>query len=844
MPPASARSVFSSTLAHSAVSTRRRSSVGCNDAVAAASPSPSSPLPLTRIGNQPAPAPAPSATAQADASATLRAPGPNEHALGILSGQIHLLLGQVRGAPAGFSKALNELALDPRQTLTRTQAGALLRAIKRLPSGARVPPRQRMLRIALYELTRAARAEAMLHEEIARHTERERGNALPGSHRSVATAARVGVSAGVTGAIDVAIAVGGTHEHSTSTYDDMTVATTDSAGMTAGVEAQAGLTEHIRVHGSINGGASKGDVTIDLSMREHVLKLAHASVERRLGGNVLQRAFKRVFGPPRHGYDKRASRAMAWQSRLPVLVGRQAVSQPLAFGTRVNQITATITNRNGVLSAGARFGPGSVTFSGGLDDTELRADLPTRVTEMNEDGRSAAANPVVREALNTRLSQLLANTQTSRCTALQQVRRAMVRPGDRDDLATRLDSVAHIHAAFDHLQALADLSLHKPAQASTPLASLARDWGSTGTAREPVMIAMLDTLAWLQAVPPPERNASAQHADWARLQRTVETEAARIHETTMAHDRERVYGATHAFREQTQRILTRYVTLSLGASLPLQLGGSVSLACRDRDDPDPLRDGEYMDVLVNANAALSLDDILDRIEQQLPEWAGLPRSGAKAAIAPVLADLELGASAQLVIRFFRPRFQSDPDFPAAARGIHLHAVRVLTGSRKTVRATLPVPILPDAATTFSVQQDYAAYRTRHDGLGTNTITALLMRYLSLRCSAESRAATWAGLVESHGKYLDVLAKTLTDPRSVPAQEARYWLQRAPATTTGGAPTRRAHVDLSTLEAFGQPADRDTRRVQLHTLFEALGAITNQQKSMSALIGPLTLRARA
>ncbi len=804
----------------------------------------SPPLPLDHIGNEPsAPAPLRPTAPHADPPDALRPPGPNEHALGILSGQVHLLLGHVRDAPCGFGKTLEALALDPRQPLSRKQGGALLRAIKRLPAGTHVPPRQRMLRSALYELTRAARAEAMLHEQIARHTERERGNALPGSQRSVATVGRVGVSAGVTGAIDLAITVGGTHEHSTSTFDDMTVAIIDSAGASAEVSAQAGVTEDIGAHVSINGSASNGNVTIDRSMRDHVLRLAHASVERRLGGNLLQRAFKRVLRPRRDRYGERTSLAMAWQPKLKLLVEPQPVSQPLAFGTRVNPITATITNRHAVLSAGARFWRGSVTFSGGLDDTKLLADLPTRLTVVNEDGQSAAADPAVREALNARVSRLLANAQTSRCPALQQVRRALAGPGDRDDLATRLDAVAHIHAAFDHLQALADLSLHKPAQASTPLASLARDWGSIGTAREPVMIAMLDTLAWLQAVPPPEGNASAQQADWARLQRTVETEAARIHETTMAHDRERVYGATHAFREQTQRILSRYVTLSLGASLPLQLGGSVSLACRDRDDPDPLREGETMEVLVNANAELSLDDMLDRIEQQLPEWAGLPRSEAKAAIAPVLADLELGASAQLVIRFFRPRFQSDPDFPAAARGIHLHTVRALTGSEKTLGATLPVPFLPGAATTLSVHQHHSTYRTRGDGLGPNTITALLMRYLSLRSPAESPAATWAALVASHGRCLDLLAKKLTDPDSVPAQEVRYWLQRAPATTIGAAPTRRVDADLSTLDAFGQPADRATRRLQLHALFEAVGAITSRQKAMSPLIGPLTLRAK-
>jgi hypothetical protein len=139
-----------------------------------------------------------------------------------------------------------------------------------------------------------------------------------------------------------------------------------------------------------------------------------------------------------------------------------------------------------------------------------------------------------------------------------------------------------------------------------------------------------------------------------------------------------------------------------------------------------------------------------------------------------------------------------------------------------------------------VEHNRATQFTRYDRLGEGTLTSPLMRYLSLCSATQPRTETWAALLDSHGADLDRLAEALTDPDSVPSLEARYWLQREPTTTIGGATTRRGNPDTRTLDAFTQAADAETRRAQLHALFEAVGAITTQQKAMSSLIGPLTL----
>jgi len=786
-------------------------------------------IPLTGISNH--------ATRREDAP---RAPGPTEHALAVLSGQIHALLAQCRAeAPADVGKALDALALDPQQPLSRKQSGALLRAIKHLPSDSRVPERQQALRTALYDLTRAARAEAMLHEQIARHTERERINALPGSQRSAGTGGMFGVRFGLPRGLHAGAAAGARQQSSVATFDDLTVATIRSTTASAEASVQATVAPGLGVDGKVSGYSTEGDVDISTSMSTRVLRLAHASVARRLGGNVLQRAFKRVTEPRRDRYDERTSRALALQSTLPVLLGKQDEAQPLAFGKRALLITAGMTTHGGALAATVGYGVGQLGAAAEANRTVLRAALPTRLTELGEDGLPASKDPGIRTVLETRVAHLVGNQPRS--PALQIVQQVMASPRDPDNLESRKQAVAHVGAAFDHLQALADLSLRAPAQARAPLASLARDWGSSTAAPEPVMIALLDTLAWLQAAPPPDTRAAEAHASWAGLQHSVQSEARRIHDTTMPHDRAWVYRATHAFREQIQRIATTRSSLSLSASLPLLTAtGEIGVARHVRQDPDPLRNGDYLELTVAAHLAPALGTILSEVERQLPEWAALPLHEAEALVAPLSADLGVTGTSQLLVRFFRPSFQTDSDFPPSARGNHLHAVRLATGTAQSLGVTVPVPGLPGLAPTIRVEHNRATRFTRYDRLSEGTLTSPLMRYLSLCSATQPRAETWAALLDSHGADLDRLAEALTDPDSVPSLEARYWLQREPTTTIGGATTRRGNPDTRTLDAFTQAADAETRRAQLHALFEAVGAITTQQKAMSSLIGPLTL----
>lgn len=817
-------------------------------------------LPLTGISNHAAralPAPVkvtrmPTGAANADPVDAVRAAGPHPEALEILSEQVHALLDVARKtSPAAFDKVVAAMGLNRQQPLSGKQCTLLLRAIKALPGRAgRVLPtgvtrqqaeRQQQLRSALYDLTRAARAEAMLHEQIARHTERERINALPGSERGSGTGAMLGVRVGLPGAVDAGAGAGVRHATSTGTFDDLTIGTLRSATVMAEASTQARLAPGVGISGTANAYASHADADISMSMRTRVLRLAHASVARRLGGNTVQRAFKRLAPTRRDRYDERTSRALAWQSSpaLSLLLGDRAVGRPLEFGKRPLLIRAGMSTHGAALTGAVGHGVGQLGASGAVSRTELRAALPTRLTELDSEGLAPGNTPDIRKVLDARVAHLVDQLGTPRSPALQAVQALMQQPRHPEALAMRLDAAAHVRAAFDHLQALADLSRRAPAQAHAPLASLARDWGSDGGAREPVLIHMLDTLAWLQATPEPD--AGPAHAQWQHLQRTVQAEARRIQDTPMPHDRERVHRATHAFREQIQRIATTRGTVSLSAALPLlSAGAEVSVARHVRQDPDPLRDGTYLEVTFSAQLGPALGPILDEVVRQFPEWGTLPLREAQALIDPLAASVDVSGNVQCLVRFFRPSFQTDPEFPASARGNHLHALRLATGGAQNLGLTVPLPVLPGVAPTFSLQHARSTRTTRYDRLGEGTLTSPLMRYQALCSATTPHQETWAALLETHGADLDRLADALVDPGSVPAQEARYWLQREPGSSTGAAPTRRAQPDTSTLDAFNVEADRATRREQLYALFEAVGAITGKQKSTSPLIGPLIL----
>jgi hypothetical protein len=751
----------------------------------------------------------------------------------VLAAQIHALLGALIPVESeGFRHAVRMLDASSAASLTRPALAGLLRALKALPAAPGLPPRQQILRIALRDVARAADAELLLQEQVARHGRRQSANALPGSQTGTETRVRVGATFGVPAACAAEVAAAAGTQTSIATGEDLTVATLRTHTVRGDVSARASAAPGVGVDAMASGYYSHGHAEITASMRTHVLALAHASVARRLGGNRLTRATRQLFGPRRDRYAERASRALAWQPRLQMLQlvpGGTAAGAPLTFATRAGApIQATATTVGGSLAASAGAGVGRLSLSGELARTTFVAALPTRLTTLDDTGAAPAGRAEIRAALAQRIAPLLDNPRL-RSPTLQQVRVLRAAAGADADLVARRAAVVQLRSEFDHLEALARHHLVASHQAAPVLASLCRDWGSAEAACEPVMTGMLDTLAWLQAAPRPAEPHGTDLARWSALQEEVAALAARIHDTQLPHDRTRVHLATHGFRDMTQRVTTQRGTLTLSAAtMPAGAAATVSVARHVREDPDPVRAGIYVEVSLRMDASGSPGALLAELQRQWPQgWEPWPAQELENVLSSVSPTLTVSGGAHCLVRLFQPDFQRDPAFPVAARGLHLQTVRLSTGTTRAFGMNVPLPLLPGVAPTLGVSHRRTGQHTRAERLCHTTLTGTLLRYQSLCTKSRSNADTWAVLLQSHGADLDRLCQALARPDSVPAHEARYWLQQ------GGA-------GPEALDAVVKASDDDARRERLFQLFEALGTGTAQHKAASPLLGALAV----
>lgn len=826
-------------------------------------------LRCTRIANgeQPGQPPCPPAPAPAP---ELDGPVP-ANARDVLTAQIHALLKELRTYRAvhvaGTVRAATSAAPA---ALDRAQVEALLRAIGPLPSDRALPPDQHMLHAALFDLLRALRAEQMLHAQIERHTRKQQANALPGAQRGSASSGAVGAAIGLPFAAEAGATLGGQRENSTATFDDLAIAVVHTTTLNGTLSAGVGLQASPGAECSVGGAYTRGNAIIDISMRNHIHGLARASLARRLGGSAVLRGLKRLTGHRRDRYAERISRAQQWQPNVHRLLSpavrdsRVQHSQPgalrpadaalldaalpacgLTFAPRAPDVLlAELTTTVGTATARARYGVGSVSLSGQLSRTAFHTALPVRLTELDENGRPATADPSVRSAVKARVEALLDAAPPQRSTALGRLRDMGddVRPSSLD---ARLAAVTQVAAEFHHLEALSRHALKAPAQARAPMASLARDWGCPSATCEAVMINMLDTLAWLQAVPEPPLGDEAALPTWTTLQKRAQAVATTIHGSQIPHNRSDVHHATHAFRDMTQRITTRRGTLDVTTELlAAGVSAQVSLAQHERDDPNPLRDGTYLEIAFTAQLSTNIAGVLAEVQKRLPaEWGGLSLDEPQRLLAPIAGSMTVSGSVNVLVRFFKPSFQTGPGFPEEARGAHLQAIRLGTGTAQALAVKVPVPLMAGVSSSIAMTHARTAQRTRHEQLCAGTLTGLLLRYQSLCADDQAPAETWAQLVASHGADLDRLADALATPASVPAQEGRYWLHRG-ASADDVSPASASGTPVPAWDARCPDHDVDARREQVHALFQRLLTAVRRVKAASPLVGDAQLTSPA
>ncbi len=780
--------------------------------------------------------------ANSKAANTPRSEDDPDNAQVVLAEQIHALLNKLAdGAPPRLGQAIASLDFHRDGPLDQTTLQQIVDMVSERACTRHASPHQQLMLQALRDLARAADADLQMRIQVERHSKRQAPNNTPGAHCESMRGIGLGAALGLPGTGEASL-TGAVHRTtSTSTYDDLAVAHFRTTTVSARAGAEVGLPAGVGVGAHASVQVTRGPGEVDDKMQDRVLALARASVARRMGGPRLLRMAKRLVGPRRDRYAERISTALAWQTRLPQLLGHSTpLRTPRFHPEPPPPIAATLHTVGGEIGAHAGVGVLDLNLSAGASRTEVQIDLPMRVTDSCVESRALRQDLMLQRRLDERVAPLLDRAPASQSRTLQLAQRIRCPPSGADIWGMRLAAMEHLEVEFHHLEALVRHTLAAPRQATPPLASLARDWGSDNARCEAVMVRMLDLLAWLQATAEPAPDTPA-HAQWERLQQHAQTVADRIHESRIPHDRKQVHQATHAFRPMTQRIASHQAQLGLTPQFGVPgVGASAraSVAHLERDDPDPLRAGTYVDVTLTGEFSPSVGELLAEVQRHLPGgWNTLPTQQVEHVLTHLSPSFPTTLNVRCVIRLFRPRFQQEPGFPAWAKGLHLQAVRVSAGSTQGVNLVAPVPLAPGLSLKPGLHYQRTEQVPQMEWLYEGTLTGPLLRYISLRTRDTDEATTWATMLERHGADVDRLAAALAKPGSVAAGEARYWLNRDVG-NAGPTPAQREAIAL--LRALEHSPDKQARRTQMHRLMQALAEVTQRAKRASPFIGPAAL----
>lgn len=760
----------------------------------------------------------------------------------VLAAQVRAVLCKLgEGQTASLRQAIAEFQFDQDDPHVASMERQVKYLVEALAPRRTCSAGERMLSNAACDLARAADAERLLKSKVEKHTRRQAVNHYPGAHHEVMRGISLGAGVGLPGIGEASLTGSAVRANSTSTYDDLAVAHFNTTTVTGRAAIEAGLPEDIGAGAHVSAHVTRGSGNVDDKMQDRVLALARASVARRLAGPRLLRIAKRVVGPRRDRYTERISTALAWQTRLPMLLGHSTpLRTPRFHPAPPVPIGATLHAVGGELGAHAGVAVLDAGVSAAATRTEVLISLPLRLTDATAEASALRQDIMVQRRLDERLTQLLSRMPRPRSRTLHQVQCIRSSPAGTRAMGMRLDAVEHLRAEFDHFEALARHALQAPRLAAAPLASLSGDWGGDGQRREPVMVHMLDTLAWLQATPRPAP-ADPARAAWDDLQARVQQLADRIHATRIPHDRQQVHQATHAFRPLTQRIAGRQGTVALTSSLGvpgLDAAARATVARLERDDPDPLRAGTYIDITLTGELTPALGELLAQVQRGLPGTDDhLPTEQIEQVLTHLSPSFPHSLNARCVVRLFRPRFQREPGFPTWAKGMHLQTVRLSAGSSHGLNLVAPVPVAPGVSVKPGVHYQHVEQVPQMEWLLDGTLTGPLLRYISLRTPDTDQTATWATMLERHGPDIDRLAQALSIPGSVPASEARYWLNRD---IGHDGPTNTQREALALLSALGRNQDPQTRRTQVHRLFVVLAEATQRAKRASPFIGPAAL----
>ena len=517
-------------------------------------------------------------------------------------------------------------------------------------------------------------------------------------------------------------------------------------------------------------------------------------------------------------YETRWRRALQWQEALPVRPGQglesgserrmfdAACPRPVGVSLREWQVSAKVK---------ATLAAGEATGALQHGERSSTAHVPTRLTDLHPEGPLACRDAAVGEALGHRMyAHVIPPWFWVMWHDIRQTDRLPQAPAR--SIALRRRALAVLGAELDHIECWAAQRGRRQARDGGPVASLVSEWGATLADLQPVLIAMLDSTAWLQALPAPAQDE--ERAGWKALQEEAWQLAERLHLSPAARDRDRLHRAVHAEAERCKRESICEGTLTLRAGSVLGGSAVLTFSRRERKDPNPLRAGTYWDLALDLSMGAQGGALLAGLPRLLGPRCDLPASVLATLEAEVACAASVQASTQLAIRLFSPAYQHCPDYPAHARGYALQWVRLLSRTECPAGLDASLPVAPGVALRLTGRHAQQWQQPLHERLCSGTITGLLLRYVSLLEGADAEAA-WAELQRGHADDLAALRCALADADSTSAAEARFFLGQSGATDT--------------------PAD--PALIPLQELFDQLVPIVSSMKKRSPLYTPAVLR---
>ncbi|MGC0152630.1 hypothetical protein ACPRNU_09245 [Chromobacterium vaccinii] len=500
---------------------------------------------------------------------------------------------------------------------------------------------------------------------------------------------------------------------------------------------------------------------------------------------ALIRLFRPGHGNELKHYHRLQQQAADQQQRLGVLLGwlgQRDASAPLPGSRPAVVPSGDIVSVKGGASARAEAAGLSAGVGVSVERIDIHAKAWTPYWRALASPRQAARDP---EIAAQRLAGIEAQAQAlfdgprdragarplSRLSAVASAR-ALRECGPE----VLLKAAQGLAAELDHFCAVAqqlDAGIGKRQGGARVERSIADSW--RGRSREDVLANMALAHAALMV-------AAAERPEAAPAAQALADIAPRLYAPPIRHNAGALARRTAFLDTLELKIVERSHTLNLGGGIgPLGVKAEATLVERLRVHLNPVRAGDYKDLRLTLSGSLADAGALDKLKGAL--MAQLAPHGLAEALPAALADAQsalsgqLGGGVTLLLRFYRPQYHSEADFPARAAGFRLQLSRVSASGEAALSVSGGVPLQPGVSLELGLNAGASAGVVLRERWGDNSLSAPMMHYLHLQAVGE--AERWPDLRLDQRPALQGLFRRLAEPGSAVRAEAEYFLRRQP-----------------------------------------------------------------